>query len=131
MKFAFLVLTLLTLAGCAGKPGPNDDVLSDRALNLEEFFEGRTVAYGQFQDLFGNVARRFEVQIEGTWDGEILRLVDSCQLAVSEQVATPANWNQGDDVIIAPAVSNEAAAEKYPDGWETLKPYLRVVAQPK
>jgi len=61
---------------------------------------------------------------------EILRLLDSCQLTASEQVATPANWEQGDDVIIVPAVSNEAAAEKYPEGWESPLPYLRVVKQP-
>lgn len=62
---------------------------------------------------------------------EILRVLDSMQLTAKHQVATPANWNQGDDVIISPAVSNEEAAQKYPQGWKTLKPYLRVVAQPK
>ena len=61
---------------------------------------------------------------------EILRLLDSCQLTAQEQVATPANWRQGEDVIIVPSVSNEAAAEKYPDGWESPLPYLRVVKQP-
>ena len=61
---------------------------------------------------------------------EILRLLDSCQLTAQEQVATPANWQQGEDVIIVPAVSNEAAAEKYPEGWESPLPYLRVVKQP-
>ena len=61
---------------------------------------------------------------------EILRLLDSCRLTAGEQVATPANWQHGEDVIIAPAVSNEAAAEKYPDGWESPLPYLRVVKQP-
>ena len=61
---------------------------------------------------------------------EILRLLDSCQLTANEQVATPANWEQGDDVIILPSVSNEEAAEKYPDGWESPLPYIRVVPQP-
>ncbi len=61
---------------------------------------------------------------------EILRLLDSVQLTAHEQVATPANWNQGEDVIIVPAVSNEAAAEKYPDGWEAPLPYLRIIPQP-
>jgi len=61
---------------------------------------------------------------------EILRLLDSVQLTAHEQVATPANWRQGEEVIIVPAVSNEAAAEKYPDGWEAPRPYLRVVPQP-
>lgn len=62
---------------------------------------------------------------------EILRLLDSIQLTAAEQVATPANWVQGDDVIIVPGVSDEQAAEKYPDGFETRLPYLRFVAQPK
>ncbi len=61
---------------------------------------------------------------------EILRLLDSCQLTAGEKVATPANWEQGDDVIILPSVSDEEAAEKYPDGWETPLPYIRVVPQP-
>lgn len=62
---------------------------------------------------------------------EILRVIDSMQLTAQHKVATPANWEDGDDVIIVPAVSNEEAAKVYPDGWETLKPYLRVVKQPK
>ena len=61
---------------------------------------------------------------------EILRLLDSCQLTANEQVATPANWQHGDDVIILPSVSNEEAAKKYPDGWESPLPYIRVVPQP-
>lgn len=61
---------------------------------------------------------------------EILRLLDSCQLTAAEQVATPANWVQGDDVIVVPSVSDEAAAEKYPDGFEARLPYLRFVKQP-
>ncbi len=61
---------------------------------------------------------------------EILRLLDSIQLTDIEQVATPANWKHGDDVIILPAVSDEAARAKYPDGWEEPLPYLRIVPQP-
>lgn len=61
---------------------------------------------------------------------EILRVLDSMQLTAQHKVATPANWENGDDVIIVPAVSNEEAKEKYPDGWETVTPYLRVVKQP-
>ena len=61
---------------------------------------------------------------------EILRVLDSMQLTASRKVATPANWEMGDDVIIVPAVSDEEAKEVYPDGWNTVKPYLRVVAQP-
>lgn len=62
---------------------------------------------------------------------EVLRLLDSCQLTASHQVATPVNWKWGEDVIIVPAVSNEQAREKFPDGWEAPKPYLRIVPQPE
>ena len=62
---------------------------------------------------------------------EILRLLDSIQLTASEQVATPANWEQGEDVIILPAVSDEAARRKYPEGWEQPLPYIRIVPQPE
>ncbi len=62
---------------------------------------------------------------------EILRVIDSMQLTAKHKVATPVNWKDGEDVIIVPAVSNEDAEKQYPDGWKTLKPYLRVVPQPK
>ena len=62
---------------------------------------------------------------------EVLRVVDSMQLTAKHQVATPVNWKQGDDVIIVTSVSDEDAKKKYPSGWKTLKPYLRVVSQPK
>lgn len=65
-----------TLAGCAGKPALDDPKLSDRQLNLEEFFQGPTRAHGQFQDVLGNVSRRFVVEIDGQWDGETLTLVE-------------------------------------------------------
>ena len=61
---------------------------------------------------------------------EILRVIDSMQLTARHQVATPVNWENGDDVIIVPAVSDEDAKVKFPDGWTTVKPYLRVVKQP-
>ena len=61
---------------------------------------------------------------------EVLRLLDSIQLTARHQVATPVNWSQGEDVIIVPAVSNEAAKEKFPDGWDAPKPYIRIVPQP-
>ncbi len=62
---------------------------------------------------------------------EILRTIDSLQLTDHHKVATPVNWKQGDDVIIVPALSDDEAKQRFPDGWKTLKPYLRVVAQPK
>jgi alkyl hydroperoxide reductase subunit AhpC len=61
---------------------------------------------------------------------EVLRLLDSLQLTATHNVATPVNWSVGEDVIIPPSVSDDAAKEKYPQGWKTLKPYLRIVAQP-
>jgi len=62
---------------------------------------------------------------------EVLRLLDSIQLTATHQVATPVNWKPGEDVIIPPAVSDAAAKEKYPEGFRTLKPYLRYVQQPR
>ncbi len=61
---------------------------------------------------------------------EVLRVIDSLQLTANHKVATPVNWNDGEDVIIAGVVSDDEAKEQYPDGWKTLKPYLRVVPQP-
>jgi thioredoxin-dependent peroxiredoxin len=60
-----------------------------------------------------------------------LRVLDSLQLTAKHKVSTPVNWKPGEDVIIVPAVSDEDAQKLYPSGWKTLKPYLRVVAQPK
>lgn len=62
---------------------------------------------------------------------EVLRLLDSLQLNAKHMVATPVNWKPGDDVIIPTSVSDDDAKKKYPDGFKTLKPYLRTVAQPK
>ena len=62
---------------------------------------------------------------------EVLRLLDSCQLTAKHKVATPVNWRQGEDVIIVPAVSDEEAKQKFPDGWKAPKPYLRIVPQPE
>jgi len=62
---------------------------------------------------------------------EILRVIDSMQLTAKHKVATPVNWQPGEDVIIVPAVSNEEAEKTYPDGWDTVKPYLRKVKQPQ
>jgi alkyl hydroperoxide reductase subunit AhpC len=61
---------------------------------------------------------------------EILRVIDSLQLTDRHRVATPVNWKPGDDVIIVPAVSDEEAKSKFPEGWKTLKPYLRLTPQP-
>jgi alkyl hydroperoxide reductase subunit AhpC len=61
---------------------------------------------------------------------EILRVIDSLQLTAKYQVSTPADWKDGEDVIIVPAVSDEAAKEKFPKGWEAVRPYLRLTPQP-
>jgi alkyl hydroperoxide reductase subunit AhpC len=62
---------------------------------------------------------------------EVLRLLDSIQLTAKHRVATPVNWKQGEDVIIVPAVSNDEAKAKFPDGWKSPKPYIRIVPQPQ
>ena len=62
---------------------------------------------------------------------EVLRVIDSLQLTATHKVATPVNWQQGEDVIIAGSVSDEQAKETYPDGWESPKPYIRIVPQPR
>lgn len=61
---------------------------------------------------------------------EVLRLLDSIQLTAAHKVATPANWKHGEDVIIVTSVTDDEARQKYPQGWKTVKPYLRVVPQP-
>ena len=62
---------------------------------------------------------------------EVMRLLDSIQLTAQHSVATPVNWKDGDDCIILPAVSDEAAKEMFPDGWDAPRPYLRIVPQPR
>jgi alkyl hydroperoxide reductase subunit AhpC len=62
---------------------------------------------------------------------ELLRVIDSLQLTATHKVATPVDWQQGQDVIIVPSLSDEDAKKQFPKGWKTLKPYLRVVPQPK
>jgi len=62
---------------------------------------------------------------------EVLRILDSLQLTAKHKVATPVNWKQGQDVIIVPAVKDDEAKERFPGGWKTVKPYIRIVPQPK
>jgi Protein of unknown function (DUF3833) len=75
MRFLLFSIPLL-LAACTGKPSFDDPALSDRELNLEQFFDGTVVAQGQFQDVFGKARRRFDVTVRGDWDGERLKLVE-------------------------------------------------------
>lgn len=120
MRWIFGVLLVFVLAGCTGRPSLDDAALSDRQLRLEEFFAGRSVAYGQFQDVFGTVRRRFDVDVEGTWDGETLRLVEDF---VYEDGATEQRiWTlvkTGDRMWrgTAPGVIGEATGEERGDAF--------------
>ena len=76
LRHLIICAAALTLTACTGKPALDDAKLSDAEFNLEEIFDGRVVASGQFQDVFGTVRRRFDVTIDGTWDGQTLRLVE-------------------------------------------------------
>lgn len=62
---------------------------------------------------------------------EVLRLLDSCQLTAQHKVATPVNWKHGEDVIIVPSVSDDEARTRFPEGWKAVKPYMRMVPQPR
>ena len=62
---------------------------------------------------------------------EVLRVIDSLQLTAKHRVATPANWKQGEEVILTAAVTDDEAKKLYPNGWKTVKPYMRVVPQPR
>jgi hypothetical protein len=109
---------VMVLAGCTGKPALEDEKLSTRNLNLEEFFEGKTVAYGQFQDIFGTVRRRFEVEITGTWDGETLTLVED--FVYEDESTEQRIWTlvkTGEDTWrgTAPGVIGEAFGEERGD----------------
>ena len=99
--------------------------------------EGRTAATNQTVRSVFIVGPDKKVKLQLTYPmttgrnfNEILRVLDSMQLTAAHKVATPVNWNKGEDVIIVPAVSDDEAKEKYPNGWKVVKPYLRVVAQP-
>lgn len=74
MRAIFLILSLSFLAACFGRPDLADEKLSAQEFNLEDFFDGQVVGYGQFQDRFGTVRRRFEVDVTGDWDGRTLTL---------------------------------------------------------
>jgi hypothetical protein len=103
----FLLLAFGLLAACTGKPALDEAPLSDRKLNLEEFFDGQVLAYGQFQDVFGTVRRRFDVEINGTWDGETLTLVEdfisednSTEQRVWSLIKTGDNWKYEIDLPV-------------------------------
>jgi alkyl hydroperoxide reductase subunit AhpC len=100
--------------------------------------EGRTAATNQTVRSVFVVGPDKKIKLQLTYPmttgrnfNEILRALDSMQLTAAHQVATPANWIHGEDVIIVPSVSDDEAKEKYPQGWKTIKPYLRLVSQPE
>jgi alkyl hydroperoxide reductase subunit AhpC len=100
-------------------------------------FEGRTAATNQTVRSVFVIGPDKKIKLQLTYPmttgrnfNEILRVLDSMQLTAVHKVATPVNWQDGEDVIIVPAVSDDEAKEKYPNGWKTIKPYLRVVSQP-
>ena len=118
IRVALLLGLALLVSACVGKPALDDPKLSEREFNLEEFFEGEVVATGQFQDVFGTVRRRFDVTIDGTWDGETLRLVEDFAYAdgtFEQRIWTlrktgPQSW-----VGSAPGVIGEATGEERGD----------------
>jgi len=100
-------------------------------------YEGRTAATNQTVRSVFIVGPDKKVKLNLTYPmtcgrnfDEILRVLDSMQLTAGYKVATPVNWKNGEDVIIVPAVSDAEAKEKFPEGWKTVKPYLRIVPQP-
>jgi len=99
--------------------------------------EGRTAATNQTVRSVFVVGPDKKIKLQLTYPmttgrnfNEILRILDSMQLTAAHRVATPVNWKHGEDVIIVPAVSDTEAKEKYPEGWKTIKPYLRIIPQP-
>jgi hypothetical protein len=114
----FAVAAFVLVAACTGKPSSDDPVLSDRKLNLEEFFDGELVAYGQFQDVLGTVRRRFEVSITGDWDGERLLLVEDFVYeygATEQRVWTLVKTGEDSWRGTAPGVIGEALGEEEGD----------------
>lgn len=116
MRRFIAVLLVLGLAACTGRPDIDAPKLSDRALNLEEFFDGKLVAHGQFIDVFGNVSRRFVVDIAGDWDGQTLTLTEDFVYednSTEQRVWTlrktgPDSWEGTAPGVIGTAVGRES-----------------------
>ncbi len=127
---------------------PNYPLIADPTLAVAKLFgmlpaaadgraEGRTAADNQTVRNVFVIAPDKTIKLIITYPmstgrnfDEVLRVIDSLQLTAKHQVATPVNWQQGEEVIIVPALSDEAAMAKFPDGWSAPKPYLRIVPQP-
>ena len=120
MRGLIAVCLGLMLAGCAGRPALNDENLSTRDFELQEFFDGQVVGHGQFQDRFGTVRRRFKVDVTGTWDGQVLTLDERFTYADGSTEARvwtleqtgPETWRG-----TAPGVLGEAAGEERGDAF--------------
>jgi len=127
---------------------PNYPVIGDSDLNVAKMFgmihpnatggaKGRTAADNATVRTVFVIGPDKKIKLMITYPmstgrnfDEVLRVIDSLQLTAKHQVATPVNWRKGDDVIIVPSVSDEDAKKKFPKGWKTLKPYLRIVPDP-
>lgn len=127
---------------------PNYPMVGDRDLAVAKLYdmlpvdepgtsEGRTAATNQTVRTVFIIGPDKKIKLmlsypmtTGRNFDEILRVLDSIQLTAAHRVATPVNWKKGEDVIIVSAVSDEEARQKYPDGWKSPKPYLRIVPQP-
>jgi len=127
---------------------PNYPLIGDSDLKVAKLFEmlpaaagdsskGRTAADNQTVRTVYVIGPDKKVKLTLTYPmstgrnfDEVLRVVDSLQLTAKHSVATPVNWKQGEDVIIVPALSDEEALKRFPDGWEAPRPYLRIVSQP-
>ena len=123
-------------------------IIADSDLNVSKAFdmleaddgsssEGRTAADNQTVRTVFLIGpdKKIKMQLAypmstGRNFAELLRVVDSAQLTASSKVGTPANWQKGEDVVILPAVSDDEAKQTYPDGWKSVKPYLRLVPDP-
>jgi thioredoxin-dependent peroxiredoxin len=128
---------------------PNYPMIGDTDLNVSKLYgmlpaatagtsEGRTPADNQTVRNVFVIGPDKKVKLvlvypmtTGRNFDEVLRVVDSLQLTAKHRVATPANWKQGEEVILAGSVSDEEAKKLYPDGWKTPKPYIRIVPQPR
>jgi len=117
-NFLAFSICCLGVSACAGRPSLKDPVLSDRELNLEEFFSGKVIAHGQFQDILGNVSRRFTVDIESTWNGETLRLVENFVYedgSTEQRIWTLRNTGEDSWMGTAPGVIGQASGRERGD----------------
>ncbi len=122
MRFLALAIFLI-LAACSGRPSLDDPQLSDQELNLEEYFSGSLVARGQFQDVFGTVRRRFDVEIEGEWDGQTLTLIEDFVYedgSTEQRIWTLEKTGDQTWVGTAPGVIGQASGEERGDtfNWQ-------------